>query len=131
MSVYHNAEQLYDVLKLLFGRVHALDPEAAHAVSKSRLIVRLRLASPTAEVVINGRKNPPEITYGNSSLRPDLDVDLTADALHHILLAELPLRKAIASKQMKVRGPVWKSFVLEGIFRSGQTLYPQILSELG
>jgi hypothetical protein len=131
MPVYRNAEQLYDVLKLLFGRVHALDPEAAYAVSKSRLIVRLRLASPTAEVVINARKNPPEITYGNSSLRPDLDVDLTADALHHILLAELPLRKAIASKQMKVRGPVWKSFVLEGIFRSGQTLYPQILSEIG
>lgn len=131
MPVYQSAEQLYETLMLLFEGVHTQDSAAALAVSKSRLIIRLRLSSPTAQVVINGRKNPPDIVYESTSLRPDLDVDLSADTLHRILLAELPLGKAIANKQMKVRGPVWKSFVLEGIFRGGQTLYPQILSKVG
>ena len=131
MTVYQSSQQLIGALQLLFGRVHARDPEAANAVSKSRLIIRLQLSAPSAQVVINGRKQPPEITYGSNSLRPDLDVDLSADALHFILLGELSLGKAISSKQMKVRGPIFKSFVLEGIFRSGQALYPQILSEIG
>ena len=112
MTSYQSSEQLLQVLKLLFGRVNTQNPEAADAVSKARLIIRLSLHEPAAEVVINGRKRPPEITYGPSSLRPDLDVDLSADALHNILLGELPLSKAVSSKQMKARGPIWKSFVL-------------------
>ena len=69
MPVYQSAEQLYETLMLLFESVHTQDPAAALAVSKSRLIIRLRLSSPNAEVVINGRKNPPDIVYGSTSLR--------------------------------------------------------------
>jgi len=131
MAVYKNSDQLNASLRVLFEHVHRQDPAAAEAVSKSKLIIRLRFNSPTAEVVINGRKNPPHVTYGPSPLRPDLDVDLVADAFHRILLAELPLSKALANGQMKVRGPIWKSFVLEGIFHSCQAIYPAMVSEMG
>jgi hypothetical protein len=131
MAIYKTSQQLSKSLQLLFERVYQQDPAAAEAVSKSNLIIRLRLSAPKAEVVINGRKNPPQITYGNSSLKPDLDVDLTADALHYILLGELPLGKALANGQMKVHGPVWKSFVLANIFHSGQAIYPALAGEIG
>jgi hypothetical protein len=66
-----------------------------------------------------------------SALRPQLDVELTADSLHRILLKELSLRKALGSGAMKVRGPVWRTVALEEILHHGQDLYPQVLHETG
>ena len=131
MPIYKNSEQLYLSLKTLFGRIQNQYPDAVQTVKQARLIIRFKTSFPQGEVLINGRKYPVEITYGASSLRADLDVELSADALHYILLDELSLKKALSSRQMKVRGPVLKSFVLEEIFRRGQALYPQVLEEGG
>lgn len=131
MPVFQNSDQLYLSLKTLFDRIQSQDPKATRAVSNSKLILRLKTNTPLSEIVINGRVNPPKITYGSTTLRPDVDLELPADALHGILMAELPLSKAIGSGQLKVRGPVIKTFVLQDIFHSGQALYPGILKELG
>ena len=131
MPVFADSTQLNSCLKALFTHVEEKNPDATRQVSASHLVIRLRVILPEAEMVINGRRNPVQITYGASSLRPDLEVQLSADALHAILLAELPLGKALASGQMKVRGPVFKSFVMEDVFHSGQAIYPQILREQG
>jgi hypothetical protein len=130
MSVYPNAEILQTTLETLFGRV-GKDPDAVQSVVSSKLILRLRVTAPDADVVINGRKNPPQITYGKTSLRPDLEINLTADALHSILLGELRLSSAVASKQLVVRGPIFKTFVFEDIFHSAQAFYPSVLEEQG
>jgi hypothetical protein len=126
MPVYQNPEQLYLNMQQLFDQLASKDGSAAEAVANSRLMIRLHTYAPEAEILINGRKNPVDITYGASKLRPDLDFLLSADALHYILLGELSLKRALTSGQLKVRGPAFKSFVLEGIFRQGQELYPQI-----
>lgn len=130
MPVYTHTDQLYSSLRLLFGRIQR-DPDATRLVADARMVIRLRCNAPVAEVVINGRLLPVKISYGATALRPDLDVALSADALHRILLAELPLRKAIGSGQMKVRGPILKTYALESVLHSGQALYPQVLRELG
>ena len=106
------------------------DPQVAKQVSHARLIIRLRMTDPPAEVLINGRKDLPQIFYGSTTLRPDLDIELPAEIFHRIMLAELPLGRALASGQMKVRGPIWKSFVLQEIFQSGQREYPQVLKSI-
>ncbi len=131
MAEFSSSEQLYQVLRTLFGRIAAFAPGAAQPAGQSRLVIRLQCTQPEASVVINGRKLPPEITYGKTLLRPDLDVELTADALHHILLADLPLRKALSSGQMKVRGQILKTYALEFILHQGQEVYPQIAREMG
>jgi hypothetical protein len=131
MPVYAGSDQLYSCLKVLFERIQEEDSQTAQAVVSSHLIIRLSCKLPSAVVTINGRKNPLQILYGPSQVRPDLDVELTANALHQILLAEIPLRKAIASGQMKVRGPVHKIFTLEKILHSGQRLYPDVLRDQG
>lgn len=131
MPVYKDSDQLYTNLKLLFERINNQDASAVRSVEKSRLSIRLRCTQPTAEVFINGRTKPVQITYGQSMKRPDLDVEMSADALHHILLADLPLGKALSSGQMKVHGPILKSIALQDIFHQGQAFYPQILKEQG
>ena len=126
MPVYRDPEQLQKNLKQLFDQIASEGDSAAQAVAKSRLILRLKTYDPEVEIVVNGRVNPVQITYGASRLRADLDITLSADALHQILMGELTLKRALTSGQMKVRGPIIKSFVFEGIFRRGQELYPEI-----
>ena len=56
---------------------------------------------------------------------------MNADALHKILLGELRLSSAVATRQLVVRGPIHKSFVFEDIFHSAQAFYPNVLEEVG
>ena len=131
MPVYRDSDQLYEGLKLLFGEIQRQGPGATRAVLASRLAIRLMCAAPAAQVLINGRLYPIQIHYGVSPLRPDLDVELATDALHAILMGELSLRKALGSGVMKVRGPLWKTFVLEEVLQHGRALYPQVARDLG
>lgn len=130
MPIYSNPEQLQSTLNTLFARV-GQDPQAVKSVVGSKLILRLRVTAPSADVVVNGRKNPPQITYGTTTLRPDLEIELSADALHQILLGELRLSSAVAARQLVVRGPIFKTFVFEDIFHSAQAFYPSVLEEIG
>lgn len=131
MGIYKDSEQLYTVLRSLFSFVEGGDPENVKSVANSHLIIRLQLKEPEAEVTINGRKNPVTASYGKSNLRPDLDVEFLADAFHGIMMGTLPLGKAFSSGQMKVKGPMHKSFALQDLFHQGQAVYPQLASEFG
>lgn len=131
MPIYANTDQLYACLQALFDHVQEEDPDAAKAILASRLVIRLCCTAPAAEITLNGRRRPVQTTFGPSSLRADLDVELDADTLHHILLGELPLKKAVTSGRLKVKGPVWKTFALADLFRRGQAIYPQVLIEEG
>jgi SCP-2 sterol transfer family len=130
MPVFPSTELLQTALKTLFSRV-GQDPQAARSVVNSKLILRMRVTSPETDVVVNGRRDPPQITYGSTTLRPDLEIELKADALHKILLGELRLSSAVAARQLVVRGPIHKSFVFEDIFHSAQAFYPSVLEEVG
>ncbi len=129
MPFYTNSDQLYSNLELLFGRIGEKDPSAAQAVSRSHLLMRLRLSSPLAIVTFDGRQNPLQILYGPSSLRPDIELEMPAEMFHQILLAQMPFKKVVASGKMRLHGPFLKALIFEDIFRSGQSLYPHILIE--
>jgi len=126
MPVFQTSEHLTRVMQALFDQV-GQDSAAIRALVKSHLIIRLRITDPQALVEINGRKNPPQLSYAASALQPDLDIQVSADTLDKILRRELRLSAAVAARQLSVHGPVWKSFVLESIFRSAQALYPKVL----
>jgi hypothetical protein len=130
MPFYSSSDQLYSALQILFSRIAEHDPGATRKVSDARLILRMRTSSPVTEVNINGRRYPIQAIYGASPLRPDIELELPADLLHGILLSEITMRKAYSTGKIKLRGPIWKAFVLENIFHAGQAIYPQVLIEL-
>lgn len=129
MAIYAGEEQLYACFKALFKRIEQGDETAAHALLKSKLSIRFRCSDPTAAITIDARKKPVDIVYGSTSIKPTLDIGLTADTLHEILLGELGLTKAIGSGRMKPKGPVWKSVALEPLLHDAQKLYPEILQD--
>ena len=130
MSVFQNSEQLYAFFRALIERVEADNSRAAESMLKSGISFRFRFEDPTAEVLIDARKRPLRIDYGQSSQKPDLDVSLQAQTLHEILLGQLSLRKAIGSKRIKPKGPVWKTAVLADLFAHAQQIYPELLQDL-
>jgi len=115
----------------LFARMEAEDPQAADGLLKKRLCVKLRCTNPEAEMMFDCRKRPLAISYHGNHIKPDLDVEVTCDALHQILLGELRLSKAVGSKQLKPNGPVWKVTPLADLFHQAQKIYPDVARQHG
>ena len=131
MPYYHDSNQLLEMMQAVFSQVARDNPQATNVLSDSKLILRLKISDPALDVTFNGRKKPPEITYGKTPLRPDLDVSLSADSLHAIMLGDLPLGSALGSGKMKVQGNVIKSFVMKDIFQQAQRVYPELWNTNG
>lgn len=131
MPIYQTTDQLYACANQLFDQIQRDDPEAARPLLASRLVIRLKVTAPVGEIVLNGRSRPITTHFGSNSTRPDLDIELSGDTLHQILLGQLAIAKALGSKQLKAKGPVWKAAVLADLFRQGQTIYPDILRQQG
>jgi alkyl sulfatase BDS1-like metallo-beta-lactamase superfamily hydrolase len=124
---YQNEAQLYNCMQDLFGRVEADLPQATESLVKAKLCIRFNISSPEAMLVVNAQKRPLQIEYGRAnSHKPDLDVDVTGEALHQILLGQLSLTKAVGSKQVKPKGPIWKIMALADLFYHAQKIYPAI-----
>ncbi len=130
-TFYADDHQLYACLTDLFARIQNESPGGMEALLASRLIIRLRCRAPDAQVTINSRTSPPQVTYGACSLRPDVDAEMAADTLHRILADGLSMKAAIAGGLMKVRGPIWKTSALSEVMRAGRQYYPQVLSDRG
>lgn len=133
MAIYATDEQLYETLRLLFARMAAENANADASLLKSRLRIRFRCSEPTAVVVFDARERPLQIIYGGEAAKTavDLDVAVTTDALHEILLGNLRLTKALGSGQLKPNGPVWKVTALADLFHAAQAIYPIVAQEQG
>lgn len=131
MAFYKNSELFVATLELLFGRVQQTYPDAAEDLEKAKLILRFQCSDPEAVILINGRRHPANVTFDDDRIRPEVDVELTADTLHQILLGELKLSKALATRELKIKGPARKTLAVAGLFHECQKLYPEVLQEQG
>ncbi|GMQ79097.1 MAG: hypothetical protein BMS9Abin02_1652 [Anaerolineae bacterium] len=131
MPVYSSAEQLYATFDLLFKEVQTRDSKAAEKVQKAKVLIRFYLQDPEASIIINGRRNPATITFDDMRIRPEVDVKMSADTFHHIILGDERLSKSLANGSMKIRGPARKALALADLFKQCQDLYPEILREQG
>lgn len=129
MPIYANDKQLYGCLENLFSMIREAEPNAGDALLKTGLAIRFRCSDPTADILIDGRKPPVAISYGSSKVKPQIDIALSTDTLHEILLGKLRLAKALGSGRLKPKGPVWKSFALEPILLQAQRLYPNVIED--
>jgi hypothetical protein len=131
MPFYRDTEQLYTATRALFTRIGQSNPHAADGILKARLVIRLRTSEPEGEFSLDGRQPPLKSSFGPSTLRPELDIQMSADTLHRILLGEVQLGKAFSGGLLKVKGPILKTLPLAELFHQGQRYYPDILRELG
>ena len=129
MAIHASDKQLYACFKALFSKIEEEDAAAAESLLKSKLSIRFQCSDPTAAITIDARKKPVDVAYGSSRIKPILDINLSADTLHEILLGEIGLSKAMGSGRMKPKGPIWKSVALEPLLHDAQKLYPEVLKD--
>jgi hypothetical protein len=131
MTVFTDTEQFYACTRAVFARMAEQDPGAAESVSRTGMVLRLSVTDPAGQITLDGRRNPVETIFGESSLRPHLEVTLTATTLHKILLGQLSSMSALGSGLLKVRGPVLRALALAELFHHMQAVYPEVLREQG
>ncbi|MCA9933543.1 MAG: SCP2 sterol-binding domain-containing protein [Ardenticatenaceae bacterium] len=131
MPFFANTKQLYVCTEQLIYRIQEEDPKANDAMVAVRLIIQMRVSEPDGVIVLNGRSRPVTTSFSIDGLKPDLEISLSGDTLHQILLGELGLRQAMSQKLLRVNGPVFKAMVLAPLFSHTQRIYPQILREQG
>ncbi len=130
MAVYENAEEFYQVMREVLARLEA-DPAAVKEFASTKMAVRMRGTDPAVELVIDGRHNPVQASVGPETGRTDLELSLTTDLLHDILLDKAGIRDSFMSGQIKVTGNVFRALRLAGPFHHVQRIYPQVLREMG
>lgn len=131
MPIYHSEAQLYSCLRALFDLIETQEPTATNALLKASLAITFTCSAPAASLTIDARKAPVNLAYGPSAVRPTIEVGLTTDTLHCLLLGEMRLAKAIGSDLLDLKGPVWKTLSLADVFHHAQRFYPLILQERG
>lgn len=131
MAVYADTQQVYDCFRTLFERIEQQEPEAANKLLKARVVIRFQCSAPTAELTIDARQPPVEIFYGRNGVRPEVDIELSGDTLHCLLLGELGLRKALGSGRIKPKGPILKMIALADLFDHAKYLYPSVARSFG
>jgi hypothetical protein len=131
MAFYTDANQIYTVMQALFEHLRHETPNPVDTLVSTRLSIRLVLTNPDAQIMIDARKRPVEIKYGPTNGRVDLELGMTTEQLHLILLDEYSIKSGFANGELKVRGQVWKALSLADIFIKGRSFYPQVLQDQG
>jgi hypothetical protein len=129
MPFFKDPDQIYTIMKALFERMSGITPDPVNALSSSRMLVRIKLTEPEANITINGRARPVSIDYGSTNGRADLEIAMKAETLHQILLDEYSIRQGFSNGELKVRGPIWKALSFADIFQKGRAYYPQVLKD--
>lgn len=131
MTFYTNAEQITAVMQALFESMRGMTPDPVDALVSSHMVFRINLTDPEAHITINSRKRPVTIEYGSTNGRADLEIGMTAETLHLILLDEYSIKQGFSNGELKVRGPIWKALSFADIFQKGRAFYPQVLKDQG
>jgi hypothetical protein len=130
MPFYTDDSQFYSLMQMLFDRLRQRTPNPIDNLTAARLIILMKIPSPEAEVLINGRQKPVSVRYGRTGrVLPDLDAEMTGDTLHKILTHELSLRDAWAKRMIKVKGSILKAAPLVDILRASREIYQDVLRE--
>lgn len=131
MAVFTDTEQFYACTRAVFARMAEQDPGAADAISRAGMILRLSVTDPAGRITLDGRRKPVQTIFGENSIRPDLEVTMSAATLHRILLGQLSALSALRAGLLKVRGPMLRALTLSDLFHHMQAVYPDVRREQG
>ncbi len=130
MPVYHNSDQVCEVMTDLFSRaLH--DPATLRELHRARMVLRLNISDPAAVVTVNAKAPAPQFQCGPSNARADLVLHTRMDVIHQVWLNQIKLKDAFFGGQIKVDGSLLRAMSLGGLFRQIEAMYPVVLRERG
>lgn len=128
-QIYASSADFEALFTRMFDRIGTDDPDGLDELVDQAMVIRFRLRAPAVELWIDGRSKPVETSFGAHDLKATLTADLTANAMHELLLGTLPLGKAILFRTLKVQGSKSKAMKLEGLLHTMQAVYADLVDE--
>lgn len=130
MPVFADSDAFYTVMQKMVDKL-ALDQAAVDSFKRAKMAVRFNCTDPQVVMILDGQHNPVRALFGAQALRADLDLSLTTDLLHDLLLGKKRIRDSFMAGQIKVSGNVFRAMQLAEPLRHVETIYPQVLQEMG
>ena len=132
MPYFKDAEDVYANLGL-FMRQLAVDPEMTPALRRADTVFQLRMRSPDAVLTVRtpGDEEPAQVDLGETTLQPEVVLQLDADLAHRFWLGQVNVAVALAKGDIRTRGPAAKVLKLVPLVKPGFPRYRQQLEASG
>ena len=132
MPYFKDADDVYANLGL-FLRQLAVDPEMTPALKRSDTTFQLRMRNPDSVLTVRPPQEdqPPQVDLGDTTLRPEVVLQLDADTAHRFWLGQVNVAVALANGDIRARGPVAKILKLVPLVEPVRTRYESSLQESG
>jgi hypothetical protein len=132
MPYFKDADDVYANLGL-FLRQLAVDPEMTPALKRADTTFQLRMRNPDSVLTVRTPQDeqPPQVDLGDTTLRPEVVLQLDADTAHRFWLGQVNVAVALANGDIRARGPAAKILKLVPLVKPGFPRYRQQLEAAG
>jgi hypothetical protein len=132
MPYFKDADDVYANLGL-FLRQLAVDPEMTSALKRADTTFQLRMRNPDSVLTVRTPQDeqPPQVDLGDTTLRPEVVLQLDADTAHRFWLGQVNVAVALANGDIRARGPAAKILKLVPLVKPGFPRYRQQLEAAG
>jgi hypothetical protein len=132
MPYFKDADEVYANLGL-FLRQLAVDPEMTPALKRADTTFQLRMRNPDSVLTVRPPQDeqPPQVDLGDTTLRPEVVLQLDADTAHRFWLGQVNVAVALANGDIRARGPAAKILKLVPLVKPGFPRYRQQLEAAG
>jgi hypothetical protein len=128
MPYFKDADDVYANLGL-FMRQLAVDPEMTSALKRADTTFQMRMRHPDSVLTMRTPDDevPAQVDLGDTTLQPEVVLQLDADMAHRFWLGQVNVAVALARGDIRTRGPVAKVLGLVPLVKPG---FPRYRSQL-
>lgn len=136
MAYFSNSAEVYATVGELMNRAR-FDPQVAPKIGKSGVIIQFRYTNPDAVTTINAKDKPSQsgaiidVHQGETSLKPDIVMTMTADTANMFWNKKVNLVAALAKGEIKLQGSQMKVLSLLPAIEPLYDKYRALLREKG
>lgn len=129
MTYYHSDAHFQHNLSQFFDLMQVNHRDAVQEILDKRLLVIIEHSTPSGIITLDGRQAALTPSFTKPSERADLYIKTSTDTLHHVLLGQEKLTKAIGSKRLIFKGSLRTAMTLAELFHASQTSYQNIINQ--
>ena len=132
MPFFKDADDLYGTLGRFLQELVA-DPELGPALKRADTTFQLRLRQPDAIVTVGAPQDdqPAKVDLGDTTLQPEVVLQMDADTAHRFWLGDVNVAVALARGDIRARGPVAKILKIVPLVTPGFQRYRAQLEAAG
>jgi len=130
MAYFENGDKLQEILGGFFRKLLD-DPAIGPKLQASNMVIKFLYSDPALSITIDCTKNPVQLLFNDSSVKPEVEMSMKADVAHRFWFGKVNLLAALTRREMVAKGPIPKVLKLLPVIKPAYDLYPQYLQEKG